>query len=497
MKIMDIRINKERILLSSKQPAGLLFICASIFLISFGSTSALTLFADYGTNVLNFNEKYAITISISSFLFLVNFTALLGGIIGQRYTYKKVVLIGGLYTTFGLWLISYHNLALMGISIFAVGGGLILPNIYASLSRLYSTDDPRRKAGFTILFMSSQLAYFLNYILATYCIKYISYEHAFIISAIFTLLGTIGFVWFDKDIPKQPLKHLHQSLINQSNTDKNLSIIAIMVIITGITRYLLDNISLNIIVMLSLCTLSIFYIVYIIVKNHSHLRYRVLGLLLLIFIYIAFWFTERLSSIIFIEYSHLLTHGNIFGWVNAPNDAVNILNTMVIAIVAILFTFYWTNKKKGDPALSIPSLIGYSLTLSALTFLLLWSAQYTNSIQYNKIANICLVFSVLFMAVAKTIAIPLYYGLAGKLAPRDKEAIIIGIMQLFIGFSGIMSIRITDNIAPNALMLEHNSVTILAVIIILLLITLSIVCFFMEKKWSLLMSADENQAKKD
>ena len=389
---MNMQINKKRILLSSKQPAGLFFICVSIFLISFGSTSALTLFSDYGTNILNFNEKYAITISVSSFLFLVNFTALLGGVIGQRYTYKKVVLIGGLYTTFGLWLISYHNLALMGISIFAVGGGLILPNIYASLSRLYSTDDPRRKAGFTILFMSSQLAYFLNYILATYFIKYISYENAFVISAIFTLLGTIGFVRFDKDIPKQPLKHLHQKIINQSNTDKNLSILAIMVIITGITRYLIDNISLNIIVMLSLCVLSIFYIIYITIKDHSHLRYRILGLLLLIFIYVAFWFTERLSSIIFIEYSHLLTHGNIFGWVNAPNDAVNILNTMVIAIVAIIFTVYWTNKRKEDPTLSIPSLIGYALTLSALTFCLLWSAQYTNSIQYNMLSIFCLIY---------------------------------------------------------------------------------------------------------
>ena len=478
-------------LLSQKQPVGLYFICVSIFFITFGSTSALTLFSNYGITILNFPEKFSITISISSFLFLINFTALLGGIIGQKYTYKKIVLIGGLYTSFGLWLISFNNLALMGISIFAVGSGIMLPNIYASLSRLYSTDDPRRKAGFTVLYMSSQIAFFLNYILTAYIMKYILFETAFIFSAVFTLLGTIIFVLFDKDIPKQHFKYIHSNIINQSTSDKNFSIIAVMVICTGITRYLITNIYLNIVVMIILCTFSIGYICYLALKNKNQFRYRLSILLILMFIYFTFWFAERLSSIIFIEYSHFLTQGNLFGWVNAPNDAVNILNTLIIAIIAIIFTVYWTNRKKEDPSLSIPILIGYALILSAITFLLLWIAQYANGTQFNKTANMCLILGVLFMAIAKTIAIPLYYGIAGKLAPREKESIIIGIMQLFIGFSGIISIRITNNITPTTLNLELHSIMNITIIVISILLIFAIGCFIMAKKWKDLINSND------
>lgn len=477
---------KQGILLSSKQPSGLWFICASILFITFGLTSVLTLFGGYGAQVLGFEENYATALSIGSYLFLMNFTAVAGGMIGRKYGHKRVVSLGGLYAAFGLWMISINNLALMGLAAFAVGAGLIIPNIYASLSRLYSTDDPRRNAGFTLLFMTGNFGIFLNSVIAAYLAKYIGYDHAFLISAVFTVIGTIIFVRFDKDIAKQSLTTPKTDTANSTSSDATLAIIGLMVIITGFTRYLLDNLLLNMMVMISFCLISIIYIVYLALKHKGVSRHRLLGLLFLIIICISFWFAERLSSVVFIEYSGMLTHGKIFGWTQAPEDIVNLINTLVIAVVAIIFALYWTSKKKGQFFLTLPALIAIALLLSSAAFVLLWLGEKAGDAQHFMDASTYLIASFFLMAIAKTIAIPLYYGMVGKLAPREYESTLIGIMQLFIGFSGIVAIALTHNAFPHDIIIqstEYNTISVVTTGLIGILIILALFSFWISKKW--------------
>ncbi len=478
------------ILLSTKQPSGLWSICISIFFITFGFTTVLTTFGEYSIDVLGFSSNYATALSVGSYLFLVNFTAVAGGVMGQKYSHKKIVFLGGLYAAFGLCLISISNLALMGLAIYAVGTGMMIPNIYTSLSRLYSPDDPRRNAGFTLLFIFINLGVFLNSMISVYSTSFIGYDKSFIFSALFATIGTVLFIKFDRNIPKQPLKIKSTDDTNLSSSDATASLLTIMVLITALIRYLLDNIILNMAVMAILSIFSIFYIFYLAYKHQYTTRKRLLGLLFLIIICLDFWFAERLTSIVFIEYSGLLLHNNIFNWSGAPEDIINILSTLMITIVAIIFAIYWTSKQKGQAVMTLPFLIGLSLLLTSIAFGMLWLGEQAGIAGQAMSASTYLILAVLIMAVAKTITIPLYYGMAGKLAPREHESTLIGIMQLFIGCAGIIAIALTHHTLPHEVVIQstkYNTISFVASGLIISLIILAILLFSITKIWRKLL----------
>ena len=79
--------------------------------------------------------------------------ALSGGQIADRFLgAKRTILMGGLFIAVGQLLLQFHStqallFALTGI---AVGTCLMKPNLSASVGKMYSKDDPRREAAFTI-----------------------------------------------------------------------------------------------------------------------------------------------------------------------------------------------------------------------------------------------------------------------------------------------------------------------------------------------------------
>jgi dipeptide/tripeptide permease len=103
------------------------------------------------------NEIYGL------YLAFVYFTPFPGGMLADRYLgYRKAVLIGAVFMSTGLFLMSvpgqtYFITGLVGL---IIGNGFFKPNISVMVGNLYEKGDPQRDAGFNIFYMGINIGAF-------------------------------------------------------------------------------------------------------------------------------------------------------------------------------------------------------------------------------------------------------------------------------------------------------------------------------------------------
>lgn len=169
----------------------------------------LYLTKSYFEGGLAIDEKDA-SLIYGFFTGFVYFTPLIGGWLADQYIgQRKAITIGGITMMLGqftLFALNTHTGLYMGLLLLIIGNGFFKPNISTLVGRLYSDNDPRRDAAFSIFYMGINLGAFL----APLAIGYFSdgifatrdaagkiitygYKYGFLISGIGMLLGQLLF----------------------------------------------------------------------------------------------------------------------------------------------------------------------------------------------------------------------------------------------------------------------------------------------------------------
>jgi len=123
----------------------------------YGMRSILTLYmtAPAVQGGLGFDVPTAATL-YGSYTMWVYLTGLPGGRAADRlFGAKLAVLLGGIVIVFGHVAMVFHSLPFFygGLTLIAIGTGLLKPNISTMVGSLYSENDPRRDGGFSIFYM--------------------------------------------------------------------------------------------------------------------------------------------------------------------------------------------------------------------------------------------------------------------------------------------------------------------------------------------------------
>jgi len=123
----------------------------------YGMRSILTLYmtAPVVQGGLGFDVPTAATL-YGSYTMWVYLTGLPGGRAADRlFGAKLAVLLGGIVIVFGHVAMVFHSLPFFygGLTLIAIGTGLLKPNISTMVGSLYSENDPRRDGGFSIFYM--------------------------------------------------------------------------------------------------------------------------------------------------------------------------------------------------------------------------------------------------------------------------------------------------------------------------------------------------------
>ncbi len=125
-------------------------------------------------------------------------TAIPGGMIADRWLgARKSVWFGCLFIMLGnFFLVMPQTWAFyVGLTLIALGGGGLKPNISTILGRLYKDGDPRQESAFSIFYMGINVGAFLSgLIVGAIALKY-GWRYGFLASGIGMLFGQFLYIW--------------------------------------------------------------------------------------------------------------------------------------------------------------------------------------------------------------------------------------------------------------------------------------------------------------
>jgi POT family proton-dependent oligopeptide transporter len=117
-------------------------------------------------------------------------------IIGQR----RAVLWGGIVIAFGHFSMAIPKIETfyLGLMLIVIGTGLLKPNISTMVGALYTAEDHRRDAGFSIFYMGINIGALLSPLVCGYLGENINWHYGFSAAGVGMTLGLIQYVWGGK-----------------------------------------------------------------------------------------------------------------------------------------------------------------------------------------------------------------------------------------------------------------------------------------------------------
>jgi POT family proton-dependent oligopeptide transporter len=159
-----------------------------------------------------------------------------GGIIadrllGQYYT----VLLGGIIIAAGHFTLAFRALPFFysGLTLIAIGTGLLKPNVSTMVGSLYEENDTRRDAGFSIFYMGINLGAFLGPIIAGYLGQKVNWHVGFACAGVGMTLGLAQYILGKKHL-KPAIERLgaqEKQKVGGGPTTKNWSRLATIAIL--------------------------------------------------------------------------------------------------------------------------------------------------------------------------------------------------------------------------------------------------------------------------
>src|SRR5438128_2087827 len=145
---------------------------------------------------LGFGEKRAASI-YGAYTMLVYLMGIPGGFIADRWLgHYRAVLIGGIIIACGHFSMAIPGLPFFftGLGLIVIGTGLLKPNVSTIVGTLYSKEDSRRDAGFSIFYMGINLGAFIAPLVTGALGQRINWHIGFAAAGVGMVLGLIQYV---------------------------------------------------------------------------------------------------------------------------------------------------------------------------------------------------------------------------------------------------------------------------------------------------------------
>lgn len=148
------------------------------------------------------------------FAFLLFFTAIIGGLLGDLVIgNKRTLIIGGILQALGIFVISFTSeISLyIGLGLLVIGNGFYTPNMSAVFGKNYLDRQKLLDAGFTMYQTAANLGGFVGVAGLGYISEMYGYKYGFVLAGLCMLLSGIIIVFAEKNpkynfIMNQPIK---------------------------------------------------------------------------------------------------------------------------------------------------------------------------------------------------------------------------------------------------------------------------------------------------
>ncbi len=342
-------------------------------------------------------------------------------LIGQR----RAVLVGGIIIAAG-----HYALAIpaevtfyVGLALVALGTGLLKPNVSAIVGDLYTGNDARRDAGFSIFYMGINVGAFLGPGICSFLGEKVDWHLGFGAAGVGMTFAVLQYVLGRRHLAgagelKGDASSLQAQVRSRRQFLKGLGVVAAAALaLVALTSAGLLTLTVEAVartVSLSISILAILYFSYVILfACRDGLERRRVGLIFVLFVGAAvFWsgFEQAGSSMNLFAKEH--TDLVIFSW-EFPAGWLQQVNPLFIVLLAPLMGMLWVGLGSRNPSLGVKFAFALAL-LGAGFFVMAWGSQYVGA---GKVSPVWLVTTYFFHTVGELCLSPVGLSSITKLSP--------------------------------------------------------------------------------
>lgn len=362
--------------------------------------------------------------------------ALPGGWIADKFLgLRKAVILGGALIALGngLMVISDVSFFYFGLASIIIGTGFLKPNVSTVVGTLYSQDDPRRDAGFSIYYIGINVGALVAPVIVGYVAQRINWHYGFAVSAAFMSMGLLQFTIGSRSLP-EAINHPVPpgTLTEQKSSEMILKIGGALLVALAAGVFLMNLSAEGLADVLGTLLLVIIVAVlgFLLFKGSpdANERRKLAVVCILFFISALFWssFEQAGSTLnIFAEQS---TNNLILGW-EMPSSWYQSFNSAFLIALAPVFAALWI--RLGDRQPSVPAKFTLGLVFVGLGYLFLVGGAQA-SLGGNKVSPIWLTGTYLLHTIGEILLSPVGLSAMTRLAPARMAGFIMGVFFLSI-----------------------------------------------------------------
>lgn len=427
---------------------------------------------------LGFPEDMALSI-MSIYGSLVYMSGIIGGWLADRiFGTSKAVFYGGVLIMFGHILLAIPGNATLFFSsmiMIVLGTGLLKPNVSSIVGEIYSEQDNRRDAAFSIFYMGINLGGFLSPLIVG-AVGMNNFHLGFSIAAIGMFIGLVVYVLtrtknlglagtiVHNPIPAEQKKKLFTWI------SIGLVVLAVLVTVGILTGALTFETFIKIVGVLGLLIPTMYFIVmYRSPKTTAVERSRILAYIPLFIASIMFWAIQEQTSTVLASFADKRTQLDFAG-IHISPAWFQSLNPLFIIALAPAFAWIWL--KLGNRQPTIPQKFSLGLLFAGLSFLVILVPAYFGGAN-SLVSPLWLVLSYFIVVIGELCLSPVGLSATTKLAPAAFTAQMMSMWFLSNAAAQAINAQIVKFYTPDTEMLYFGVIGGVAIVLALILFLFS------------------------
>lgn len=324
---------------------------------------------------------------------------------------------------------------IVGLIMVAIGSGGLKANATSVVGTLYSTDDPRRDAGFSIFYLGINLGGFLGPIITGLLQSTLGFHWGFGIAAVGMAIGLTQYSFGRKRLPEivhhvpNPLPRERRPLV--IGVAVAAVLLVLVLVLLGVIRA--ENLALIVIMLTIVAAIAYFTVILSSKKITATERSRVFGFIPLFITSVAFWSLYQQQFTVLTIYSDEQLNRTLFGW-EMPISWVQSINPVFIIVLSGVFAAIWTKLGTRQPSTPVKFALGTAIMGVGFLLFLPFAGGAANSTPLLAIIGILLVFT-----IAELLLSPVGLSVATKLAPQAFTTQMVALFFLSVALGTAIS----------------------------------------------------------
>ncbi|MBS1675176.1 MAG: MFS transporter [Actinobacteria bacterium] len=323
----------------------------------------------------------------------------------------------------------------VGLVLVAVGSGGLKANATSVVGTLYTAEDPRRDAGFSLFYLGINLGGFFGPILTGLLQSTLGFHFGFGLAAVGMAAGLVQYSFGRRALPAAASRVANPLPRNRYATAVVIAIVGILIVValvlTGVIRA--DNLSTIVIIAATVAAIAYFAVILTSRRIDATERSRVWGFLPLFITSVAFWSLYQQQFTVLTVYSDERLNRSLFGW-EMPVSWVQSINPIFIIVLSGVFAAIWTKLGTRQPSTPVKFALGAIVMGAAFLLFLPFANGPANSTPLLAIIGILLVFT-----IAELLLSPIGLSAATKLAPTAFHTQMVALFFLSVSLGTAIS----------------------------------------------------------